>query len=145
MIDYMYIYCFFFSLIVIYLINKDLKNIKFKLYKEIDINFWIKLYSLITIALIHVIWLFFTLFLDYNDKTTIYGFPFILIIAYIIYIISEFKKNDNETYASQRLNKCINIITCLYIILLIIFILIPLKIKYNYVTMIRKLIHKFIF
>jgi hypothetical protein len=149
MINCIYIYCFFFSLIIIYLLNKDLKHIKLKLYEEIDINIWIKLYSIITIALIHLTWLFYTLFLNYNDNNYIYGFPLLLLISYIIYIYAEFRKITDKTIAdktiaTEKLNKYINYLMYIYIILLIIFIIIPVKEKEKIVFQIRKIINKFI-
>lgn len=144
MINCIYIYCFFFSLIIIYLLKKDLKHIKLKLYAEIDVNIWIKLYSMVTIALIHLTWLFYTLFLNYNDNSYIYGFPLLLLIPYIIYIYTEFRKNTDKTTATQKLNKYINYLVSIYIILLIIFIVFPVKEKERLVFQIRKIINKFI-
>jgi hypothetical protein len=144
MINCIYIYCFFFSLIIIYLFNKDLKHIKLKLYEEIDADIWIKLYSIITIALIHLTWLFFTIFLNYNDDNYIYGFPLLLLILYIIYIYGEFRTITDKTIATQKLNRYINYLMCIYIILFIIFIIFPVKKKQKIVLQIKKIINKFI-
>lgn len=145
MIKCMYIYSFFLSLIIIYLLNKDLKHIKLKLYEQIDTDIWIKLYSIITIGLIHLIWLFYTIFLNYNDDSYIYGFPLLLLVPYIIYIYGEFRTITDKTIATQKLNKYINYLMSIYIVLLIIFIIIPVKQKQNIVLKIREEINKLIF
>lgn len=144
MINCIYIYCFFFSLIIIYLLNKDLKHIKLKLYEEIDVNIWVKLYSIITIALIHLTWLFYTMFLNYDDNNYIYGFPLLLLMPYIIYIYAEFRTISDKTIATEKLNKYINYLMYIYIVLLIIFIIFPVKEKEKLVFQIRKIINKFI-
>lgn len=141
MINTLYISSYFISFIILHIYNIDLKKINIKLYEEINIKVWIKIYSLISIALIHFIWIISTLFLDYNDNTLIYGFPIFLLIPYIIYIADEFK-NEDKNIVSEKINKYLNYITSLYIGIIIIIIMLPLDTKKYIINYIKKILNK---
>jgi hypothetical protein len=141
-INTFYLSSFFLSLIIIHLYIIDFKKFNIKLYEEINQKAWIKIYVFVNIAIIHIIWLCSTLFLDYKDNTIIYGVPLFLFIPYLIYIIDDFKKEENETNVSIKINKYLNYLISIYIIILIIFIIIPLKIKINFFNYLQKIIDK---
>jgi hypothetical protein len=81
MIDLLYITSFIIIGIVLYLILKDLKKLKPELFQKIDYTVWGKLYILMMLGVIHFIWLFYSIFLDYKDENYIYGIPLYLIIS----------------------------------------------------------------
>lgn len=148
-IDILYILSFFISLIILHIYNSDFKKISIKLYNSINNIVKIKIYCLITIALIHSIWLFSSIFLNYNDNNYIYGFPLYLIILYIIFIYSEYiEEKDNEieseTEITIQTNKYLNYIFSIYIITLIIFIIIPDNFKIDFINLIKNIIKDFI-
>ncbi len=144
-IDILYICSFFIALIILHIYNSDFKKINLKLYDDINNSVKIKIYCLITIFLIHIIWLFSSLFMDYNDNNYIYGFPLYLLLLYILFIFSDkIIKDDNETNLSTETNKNLNYIFSIYIVCLIIFIIIPEEFKINLIKTIRQIIKKYI-
>ena len=132
---------FILSLFILYLIIIDLKKMKLRLYNEIDCKIWIKIYSLITIILIHFFWLCNVLFINNNNGDVIYGIPFYLLISYFIFIITEMNiQNDcNISIASEKINRYTNYLVYLYFICIIIVILIPNKIKISLINCIRSM------
>lgn len=145
MIDLLYILSFFIIGIILFLILKDLKKLKPDLYQEIDKLIWIKLYLLMMIGTIHFIWIFYSIFLDYDDNNYIYGIPIYLILLYIIFIATSIlsikKEEKNPTII---INKILNYIFILYVIFILIFIFIPISNKKEFIKYINKLIHKYI-
>jgi hypothetical protein len=146
-IDILYILSFFISLIILHIYNSDFKKISIKLYNSVNNIVKIKIYCLITIYLIHSIWLFSSIFLNYNDNNYIYGFPLYLIILYIIFIYSEYieeknSKIESETEITVQTNKYLNYIFSIYIITLIIFIIIPDNFKIDFINLIKNFIKK---
>jgi len=139
-LDIIYILCFFVSLIIIILLKTDLKRLNLKIYNEIDDKkIWIKIYSLITIALIHLYCIFIIFFGNYTCETFLYGIPLILIIPYIIFIgdyyfIEETKDNKLSNYT----NNMLNYIFTLYIFILVIVMIIPLKYKTKSVLFVKE-------
>ena len=115
---------FFIAYFIFYLIKNDLKDFKIKLYTEINNKAWIKIYSLISIALIHFTWIFSILFLKYKDDNLLFGFTPFLFIPYMLYIITDFKNENINTIASQKINKYLNYLISIYFIILIIWIII---------------------
>ena len=105
----------------------DIKKFKNRLYYEITNEIWIKLYCLISILIIHLIWIFSILFLNYEDLSMIYGIPYFLIIPYLLYLTIDFKKID--TIASEKINKYLNYIISVYLTIIIIIAVIPNKFK----------------
>ena len=141
-----YFCSFIISAFILYLIVNDLKKFKLILYNEIDYKLWIKVYSLIVIALIHSIWLFEVLFTDDIENCIIYGIPFYLLFPYIIFIITEMKiKNDyNLSLASEKINIYINYLFSIYFICIIVIMIIPYDIKKSVIICGKSIIDKYI-
>jgi len=138
-----YLFSFFLSGFILYLIMHDLKKFKVKLYNEISTKIWVKVYSLISIASLHLVWLGFSIFLDYNDKTPIYAFPVYLLIPYVIYIIADSNKDDNnDQMASKKINLYLNYLISVYFAFIVLMILIPDKIEITIITFIKNSLHK---
>lgn len=137
-----YISIFFIAYIILYIIMKDLKRFKDKLYNEITNKIWIKLYLIISIGLIHLSWLLLILFFNNKYDDTIVGFPSFLLIPYIIYVAIDFKEDNKNTIASEKLNNYLNNLVSLYFIFMIIMIIIPNNIKEKLIKSIYNLIHK---
>ena len=131
---------------ILYIIINDLKKSKLRLYNEIDYKIWIKIYSLISIVLIHFIWLFQILFTDDIDNYIIYGIPVYLLLPYFIYIITEIRtQNDYAiTNVSKKINKYINYLVSIYFAFIIIIMIIPNNIKISGINSIRSIINKYI-
>jgi hypothetical protein len=98
-----------------------------KLYDLIYYKIWIKLYALIVIGLIHITWFGSTFLLKYKDETIIYGFPPILIIAYIIFIYGDIKEKDDDhiSSATKKIDHLINSTFLIYLIIIIFVIILP--------------------
>jgi len=145
-INIIYLLSFFIAGFILILLKKDLKHFKIILYNEINCKIWIKLYIIITIGIIHLLWLFLSLFLNYNDKTLIYAFPPILLIPYIIYIITDSNKDNKayDTLVSKKINKYLNYSMMIYFVYIIFLIIIPYDIKYNLIIIIKKYITHFL-
>lgn len=140
-INIIYICSFFITYFILFIIMEDLKKMKSKLYNEINYKIWFKLYAFISISMIHLIWSFSILFLDYKDNNTlIYGFTPFLFIPYIIYIITDLKDNSNDSIASYKINKYLNNLISLYFIFIIIWIIMPNNIKENFVSCFKNII-----
>ena len=138
-----YLFSFFLSGFILYLIMHDLKKFKVKLYNEISTKIWIKVYSLISIASLHLVWLGFSIFLDYNDKTPIYAFPVYLLIPYVIYVIADSNKDDNnDQMASKKINLYLNYLISVYFAFIVLMILIPDKIEITIINFIKDSLHK---
>jgi hypothetical protein len=122
----------------------DLKKFKQKLYNEISSKIWVKIYTLISIASIHIIWLGSSIFLDYNDKSPIYAFPVYLLIPYIIYVIADSNKDDsrNDNIASEKINLYLNYLISVYFVCIVILILVPDKFEINIINFIKDIFHK---
>jgi len=141
--DYIiYICSYFLSVIILYLFILDVKKFKDRLYYEITNEIWIKIYCLISIFVIHIIWLFSILFLNYDDNSIIYGIPYFLIFPYILYLATDLRNND--TIASQKINKYLNYLMTLYLIIIILITTVPNKIKKNIISNIKNFIHKYL-
>jgi len=141
--DYIIYLCsYFISGIILYLLMIDIKKFKNRLYYEITNEIWIKLYCLISILIIHLIWIFSILFLNYEDSSIIYGIPYFLILPYLLYLGIDFKKID--TVASEKINKYLNYIISLYLIIIIIIAVIPNKIKKDFIKCFKNIISKYL-
>jgi hypothetical protein len=127
------------SAFILYLINIDLKKFKIKIYNELTLIIWIKLYSLIIITFIHLIWIFNILFYKNND--IIYGLPNILIFPYIIFILAEYYKK-NETIVSEKINRYLNYLISLYFIIIIIIIYLPNEFKIKLINYIKNILYE---
>lgn len=141
-----YICTYLIGLFTLYLIMNDLKKFKLKLYNEIDYKIWIKVYVFISILFIHIIWLMYVLFINYNDNSIIYGVPIYLLFLYIIFVIIEVKKQkecNKMSNTSEKINKYINYIFIFYFICILIIILIPNYIKLHIIECISKTINKY--
>jgi hypothetical protein len=146
-----YISTFIIALFILYLIITDLKKFKLKLYNEINYNIWIKIYALISIGLIHALWLFNELFVESDNNNVIsYGIPYYLLFPYSIYVISEIKlrndynNNKNISNASEKINRYMNYLVLIYIFFIIIIILIPKEIKETFIKCIKNIIDKYL-
>ena len=141
-INIFYSSAFFISLFIIFLIKKDLEKFKYDIYSQIDNKVWIKVYSIITIGIIHLFWLINVFLLNIKDISIIYAFPYYLIIPYILYVYADLKNEDDESIASKKLNKYLNYLLSLYFILIIILMIIPNKPKENLIKCIKNIIDK---
>jgi hypothetical protein len=121
---------------------QDIKKFKRIIYNEITDEIWLKIYAIISISFIHLIWLFSILFLNYDDKNIIYGISYYLLIPYLIYIIADFKKNN--TIASEKINKYLNYLMTIYLILIIIIVFIPNNNKKNFINSIKNIFKKYL-
>lgn len=121
-----YIFSFAISLFILYLIIIDLQKFKIKLYNEINKKIWIKVYALISIFIIHLIWIANVLLTNLQE----YDPPYFLIIPYIIYLITDIVRTK-ETIASKKINRYLNYLISVYsvIIIFIFFLIKSLKIN----------------
>ena len=58
MIHYLYLGSIILSILIVLLIINDIKKINYKLYVNLNDKIYLKLFSMISIIFIHVIWLF---------------------------------------------------------------------------------------
>ena len=148
MINLLYITSFFIIAIILYLILKDLKKLKPNLFHEINNSVWIKLYLLMMIGTIHFIWIFYSIFLDYIDNNYIYGIPFYLVIIYLIFIfitIMNLKNTDTENKSTIIIDRLLNYIYIVYIIIILFFIWIPVSIKKEYIKYANNIVNDFVY
>jgi hypothetical protein len=141
-----YILSLFIAWFVIYLIKNDFKKLNEKLYNQLNNKIWIKLYSFASIVLMHLIWIFYTLFMGYKDETLLYAVPLYLLIPYTIYVLSIIMKdnaNNIETVASDKINRILNILMTIYLTIIVIVIAIPNKIKSDIVEFVTNFIINF--
>ena len=129
----LYLFSFFISGIILYLFIIDIKKIKYKIYYQIDYYIWLKIYSILTIIIIHIIWLYDTLINNNNDYM-VFAFPDILIIPYLIYILSDYKENNNLSIPSKKIDVYLNYIMILYFIIITIIMVFPNKKKAHITT-----------
>lgn len=141
-INIFYSSSFFISLFIIFLIKKDLEKFKYDIYSQIDNKVWIKVYSIITIGIIHLFWLLNAFLLNIRDISIIYGFPYYLIIPYILYVYGDLKNENDESISSKKLNKYLNYLLSLYFILIIILMIIPNNHKEDLIKYIKNIIDK---
>ena len=144
-INYLYLLSFILSGFILYIVMNDINKIN--TYKYISLNndiksnynIWVKMYCIISIIFIHLIWLFFVLLLNYDDKYYIYALPYYLLIPYIIYFInvSTEKKDTNELDTSYYVNMYLNYLALAYFIIILIVIAIPNKFKKNIINFIK--------
>lgn len=148
-INYIYLSTFIISILILYLIKIDIEKFKKKLYDKIDQKIWYKIYIIITIILIHIIWLVNILFFNYTnkvydnkfDKHLVYGFPFILLIPYLIYGFIDFNiKFENDSIVTNQLDKYLNNFITIYLFIIIILIILPNNIKEKPINFIKKYI-----
>ena len=148
-INIIYISTFIISIIILYLIKIDIYKFKKKLYNEIDKKIWYKIYIIFTIFLIHLVWLINILFFNYTnkvynnkfDKYLVYGFPFILLIPYLIYGFIDFNVEfENDSIVSNQLDKYLNNCFTIYLFIIIILIILPNDIKEKPINFIKKYI-----
>lgn len=144
-VNIIYLSLFLFAYFITYLLKNDLKVIKNHIYNLINTNIWIKIYALISIALIHLTWLFLILFYGYQDKGVIYGFPSFLLISYAIYLAIDLRDNDkNNTIVTENINKILNYLISIYFIFIIILIMIPNKNKEDLIKCFINLVNKYL-
>ena len=144
-VNIIYLSLFLFAYFITYLLKNDLKLIKNNIYNLINTNIWIKIYALISIALIHLTWLFLILFYGYQDKGVIYGFPSFLLISYAIYLAIDLRDNDkNNNIVTENINKILNYLISIYFIFIIILIMIPNKNKEDFIKCLINLVNKYL-
>ena len=137
-----YLFTFFISGFLLFILKNDIKKFKLKIYDEINNKLWIKLYCIISIIFIHLLWVSSVLLLDVDDKLFIYGFPMYLIIPYCIYAITDLSNNEENTITAEKLDKILNVLMSLYLICIIILIAIPNIHKKNLVIFIKSILEK---
>lgn len=144
-VNIIYLSLFLFAYFITYLLKNDLKVIKNNIYNLINTNIWIKIYALISIALIHLTWLFLILFYGYQDKGVIYGFPSFLLISYAIYLAIDLRDKDkNNNIVTENINKILNYLISIYFIFIIILITIPNKNKEDFIKCFINLVNKYL-
>ena len=145
--DLFYLYAFLIAFIVILLLKNDLVEVDPRLSSSINVKLYLKLYALISIGVIHFIWLFLTFMANYKGDSFIYGLPWYLLISYILLACSynspnEYDQlNDVTKYMNQLLNKFI----ILYFICIVVVIILPNTFKKNIVAFIEKYLEYYIF
>jgi hypothetical protein len=145
--DLFYLYAFLIAFIVIVLLKNDIKEIDPTLSSLISGKLYLKIYALISIGVIHFIWLFLTFMANYKGDSFIYGIPCYLLISYILLACSYFptseydQLNDVSKYINQLLNKFI----ILYFICILVVIILPNTFKKNIVAFIERYLQYYIF
>jgi len=134
--DYLYLSSFIISAIIIFILSIDLKFINDNLYQKINYKLFIKSYALLSIFIIHLLWIFYTLLTEYKEQNYFYGIPSYLLIAYLILLFSSYstKEYDNLNELSKFINKYLNYIIYLYFICIIIVMLIPNNYKKSFMN-----------
>jgi len=116
----LYLCSFIIALCILYLIIIDLKKFKIKLFNEINKKIWIKIYALLCIVIIHLIWLMSILFTDTGNT---FALPAILIIPYIIFLVSDLVKTElKDSIASNKINKYLNYLISIYFVIIIMYL-----------------------
>ena len=116
----LYLSSFIIALCILYLIIIDLKKFKIKLFNEINKKIWIKIYALLCIVIIHLIWLMSILF---TDMEYTFALPAILIIPYIIFLVSDLVKTElKDSIASNKINKYLNYLISIYFVIIIVYL-----------------------
>tara|TARA_B100001175_G_scaffold315629_1_gene327619 strand:+ start:58 stop:519 length:462 start_codon:yes stop_codon:yes gene_type:complete len=146
MIHYLYIGSIILSILIVLLFKNDLKKINYKLYQNINNKLYLKLYSLISIIFIHIIWLFNVFLTNNNTNNLIYGLPIYLILPYLVIIYSYINIDEyqDETYLSKIIDKIFNYLYILYFIAVTIIIIIPNKNKKEFIDLIIKLLNIYV-
>ena len=137
-----YIFTFFISIFIVFLLKNDIQKFNLKLYDKIEDKIWIKLYCIISIIFIHLLWLFNIIFVNMNDNLLIYGFPLYLLIPYIIYVITDILKKNEINNLNIKLDKLFNHLISIYFIFIIIFVIVPDKYKKNTIKLITNILNK---
>ena len=116
----LYLCSFIIALCILYLIIIDLKKFKIKLFNEINKKIWIKIYALLCIVIIHLIWLMSILFTHTGNT---FALPAILIIPYIIFLVSDLVKTElKDSIASNKINKYLNYLISIYFVIIIMYL-----------------------
>ena len=144
-INYLYLISFILSGFILYIVMNDIDKINTNKYISLNndiernYNIWVKMYCLISIIFIHLIWLFFILLLNYEDKYYIYGLPYYLLFPYIIYFInvSTESKETDKLDVSHYANMYLNYLALAYFIIILIVIAIPNNIKKDIINFIK--------
>ena len=150
MIHYLYIGSIILSILIILLLKNDLKKLNYRLYQNIDNKLYYKLFALICIIFIHLVWLFNVFLTNNNVNNIIYGLPIYLLIPYLIIIYSninneEYEEYDELSFISKIINKIFYYIFLLYFIGVIILIIIPNNNKKDFIDIIIKILNIYIF
>jgi hypothetical protein len=97
---------------------------------------FIKCFGLLSIFIIHLLWIFYTFLTDYKEQNYFYGIPPYLLIAYLILAFSTYNsiEYDNLNNLSIFINKYLNYLIYLYFIFIIIVILIPNHYKKQFIN-----------
>ena len=134
--DYLYLSSFIISAITIIILSIDLKFINNNLYEKINYKLFIKCFGLLSIFIIHLLWIFYTFLTDYKEHDYFYGIPPYLLIAYLILALSTYNSTeyDNLNNLSIFINKYLNYLIYLYFIGIIIVILIPNHYKNQFIN-----------
>ena len=145
--DLFYLYAFLIAFIVILLLKNDLKEIDPRLSYLINDKLYLKLYALISIGVIHFIWLFLTFMANYKGDSLIYGLPYYLLISYILLACSYNPPSiyDELNDVSKYMNRFLNNFIILYFICIFVVVLLPNTFKKNIVAFIERYLEYYIF
>lgn len=145
--DLFYLYAFLIAFIVILLLKNDLVEVDPRLSSSINVKLYLKLYALISIGVIHFIWLFLTFMANYKGDSFIYGLPWYLLISYILLACSYNPPNeyDQLNEVTKYMNQLLNKFIILYFICIVVVIILPNTFKKNIVAFIEKYLEYYIF
>jgi len=145
--DLFYLYAFLIAFIVILLLKNDLKEIDPRLSYLINDKLYLKVYALISIGVIHFIWLFLTFMANYKGISFIYGLPCYLLISYILLACSYNPPNeyDQLNEVSKYTNRILNKLITLYFICILVVVILPNTFKKNIVGFIERYLEYYIF
>ena len=145
--DLFYLYAFLIAFIVIILLKNDFKKIDPNLSSLINDKIYLKLYALISIGIIHFIWLFLTFMANYKGDSFIYGLPWYLLISYILLICSYNSTSDYDQLndVSKYINNLLNNIIILYFICVTVIIILPNTFKKSIIAFIERYLEYYIF
>ena len=135
------------SFLIILSIVHDFKYIHPQISDLLNIKIYAKLYSIITIIIIHSGWLFLTFMADYKGTSYFYGIPSCLFVSYIILFVSyiPYEEHINLNEETKNINKMLNDIIFIYFMFILLITIIPNEYKRNIVSIIQNKLHYYIF
>ena len=144
--DKFFLSSFILSGIILSLMMKDIKNVNRNIYNSINYKLFLKIYALIVIGIIHLIWLFFVFLTNYTNNSYFYGIPAYLFISYLLLALSFFTKKEYDQLndISKFIDSYLNYIIYAYFTVIIIVILIPNYYKSSFINVLIKYLHQYV-
>jgi hypothetical protein len=143
--DNFFLSSFILAGIILSLMMKDIKNVNINIYKSINYKLFLKIYALITIGIIHLIWLFFVFLTNYTNNSYFYGVPSYLFISYILLALSFFTKKEYDELndISKFIDSYLNYAIYAYFTVIIIVMFIPNYYKSSFINTLIKYLHRY--